>query len=135
LGKLIEKSFWIDEKGFIRLSGLELEKELSFEQRHHLYNALLNSFLQFGPHRPTGNKQTLTYEVDEKLCWIKDFAPIKSIRQQGAVKDFVDDDGHFKDSIEAARWLFPGAAQRHTVHKNTKLNEVDPIVKTNLRSK
>ena len=122
-GSLIEKSFWIDEKGFIRLSGLELEKELSFEQRHHLYNALLNSFLQFGPHRPTGNKQTLTYEVDEKLCLIKDFAPVKSIRQQGAVKDFVCDDGNFNDAIEAAGWLFPGAAQRHVVHKNTKLNE------------
>src|SRR4030095_11769679 len=103
--KLIEKSFWIDEKGFIRLSGLELEKELSFEQRHHLYNALLNSFVQYGRHRTTVNKQTLTYEVDEKLCWIKDFAPVKSIRQQGAVKDFINSNGNFEDSIEAAGWV------------------------------
>lgn len=120
--KLIAKSFWLD-KGFIRLTGLEADKEPSLEQSHHLYSALLNSFLQFGPHRPTENKRTLTYEVDEKLCWIKDFAPIKSIRQQDAVKDFIEADGNFRDSIEAAGWLFPGGAQRHQVHNNTKLNE------------
>jgi CRISPR-associated protein Cas8a1/Csx13 len=121
--KLIQKSFWIDEEGFIRLAGLEADREMSFEQRHYLYTALLNSFLQFGPHRPTEKKKTLTYEVDNKVCWVKEFAPIKNIRQHDAVKDFIDDKGNFNASIEAAGWLFPGASQRHQVHSNTKLNE------------
>src|SRR2546422_5761173 len=55
--ELIKKSFWIDE-GFIRLTGLEISKPPSIDQKHYLYNALLNSFLQFGPHRPpSGGKR------------------------------------------------------------------------------
>lgn len=123
LDKLIRQSFWIDKEGFIRLTGLESEQEMSLEKRYVLYNALLNSFLQFGPHRPTDTKRVLTYEVDDKLCWLKEFAPIKKIRQHEAVKDFISDEGIFKDSIEVASWLYPGGGQRHHSHANTKLNE------------
>lgn len=120
--ELIAKSFWLDE-GFIRLAGLEINRPPTIEQKHHLYNALLNSFLQFGPHRPTGNKQKLSYEVDDKLCWIKSFAPIKEFRHQFAADDFITKQGEFNESIEAAGWLYPGGGQRHVVHSNTKLNE------------
>lgn len=119
---LINNSFFLED-GFIRLKGLEISKPPSVDQKHLLYIALLNSFLQFGPHRPTGSKITLTYEVDDRPFWIKDFAPIKKFRHQSAASDFIDDDGHFKESIEAAGWLYPGAGQRHVVHSNTKLNE------------
>src|SRR2546427_11703997 len=61
--RLIKKSFWIDEKGFIRLAGLEPEREMTYAQRHHLYTSLLNSFLQYGKHREkAANKTTLTYD-------------------------------------------------------------------------
>ncbi len=120
--ELIDKSFWLDD-GFIRLTGLEISKPPTIGQRHHLYNALLHSFLQFGPHRPTGSKRTLSYEVDDRLCWIKDFAPIKEFRHQFAEDDFIDEKGQLKESIEAAGWLYPGGGQRHVVHNNTKLNE------------
>lgn len=120
--ELVEKSFWLED-GFVRLAGLEADRAMSLEQQHHLYTALLNSFLQFGPHRPTDSKRTLTYEVDDKTFWIQDFAPLKSIRQHAAPKDFVDDAGNFRETVEAASWLFPGAAQRHQIHSNTKLNE------------
>lgn len=121
--QLIAKSFWLDGEGFIRLAGLEPTTTPTHGQRHQLYTALLNSFLQFGPHRPTGSKRTLSYEVDERVCWIKEFAPITKFRHQEAVKDFVENQGSFKDSIEAAGWLYPGGGQRHVAHANTKLNE------------
>jgi CRISPR-associated protein Cas8a1/Csx13 len=119
---LINNSFFLDD-GFIRLKGLEISKPPTVDQKHLLHTALLNSFLQFGPHRPTGSKITLTYEVDDRKFWIKDFAPIKKFRHQFAVSDFVNDDGHFKELIEAAGWLYPGGGQRHVVHSDTKLNE------------
>ena len=83
----------------------------------------LNSFLQFGPHRPTGAKRSITYEIDDRRYWIKDFAPIKKIRQQDAAADFVNTSGHFNEMIEAAGWLYPGGGQRHVAHAATKLNE------------
>ena len=121
-GDLIAKSFWLDD-GFIRLTGLEASKSPTPNQKHHLYTALLNSFLQFGPHRPTAKKRTLTYEIDDRLQWIKDFAPIREFRHQFAADDFIDDKGYFKASVEAAGWLYPGGGQRHVVYNDTKLNE------------
>lgn len=119
---LIARSFWLDD-GFIRLTGLEVSRAPTPDQKHHLYNALLNSFLQFGPHRPTGNKRTLSYEIDDRPYWIKDFAPIREFRHQFATDDFIDKGGRFKESIETAGWLYPGGGQRHVVHNDTKLNE------------
>lgn len=119
---LIDRSFRLED-GFIVLTGLEVSRPLTTDQKHHLYTALLNSFLQFGPHRPTGNKRVLTYEVDDRPCWIKDFAPVKEFRHQKAVSDFIDESGHFKESVDAAGWLYPGGGQRHVVHAATKLNE------------
>lgn len=120
---LIGKSFWRDGDGFVRLAGLESQKPPTTEQKYYLYTALLNSFLQFGPHRPTGNKRTLSYEVDNRLFWIKEFAPITKFRHQEAVKDFIDTKGQFKKSVEAGGWLYPGGGQRHVAHIETKLSE------------
>lgn len=122
---LIEKSFRV-EKGFIRLAGLEPDTKMSQAHQHHLYQALLNSFLQFGPHRPTESKRDFSYKIDEssdKVFWIKDFAPIKKIRQHDAVADFTDSNGNFKNKIEASGWLYPGGGQRHVAHNDTKLYE------------
>lgn len=120
---LINKSFWRDDEGFVRLAGLESQKPPTTEQKYYLYTALLNSFLQFGPHRPTGTKRNLSYEVDNRLFWIKEFAPITKFRHQEAVKDFIDTKGHFKKSVEAGGWLYPGGGQRHVAHNETKLSE------------
>jgi CRISPR-associated protein Cas8a1/Csx13 len=120
---LINKSFWRDDDGFVRLAGLESQKPPTTEQKYYLYTALLNSFLQFGPHRPTGNKRTLSYEVDNRAFWIKEFAPIAKFRHQEAVKDFIDAKGQFKKSVEAGGWLYPGGGQRHVAHTDTKLSE------------
>ena len=120
---LVKKSFWIDDQGFIRLYGLEPKQEMTFEQRHLLYQSLLNSFLQFGPHRPTGNKKNLSYEVDDKVIWLKEFAPIKKIRQHDTNNDFFDKDGNFNRNLNVAGWLYPGASQRHVAHNETTLNE------------
>ncbi len=124
--KLVKKSFFIDDNGFIRLYGLEANREMTLEQRHLLYQSLLNSFLQFGPHRPTGNKKTLSYKLDqdsEKSIFIKEFAPIKKIRQHEAVNDFIDKNGKFNSNLNVAGWLYPGASQRHVAHNVTTLNE------------
>lgn len=124
--KLVKKSFFIDDNGFIRLYGLEPRQEMTLEQRHLLYQSLLNSFLQFGPHRPTGNKRTLSYKLDqdsEKSIFIKEFAPIKKIRQHDAVNDFIDKNGNFNSNLNVAGWLYPGASQRHVAHNVTTLNE------------
>ena len=120
--ELIKRSFWIDG-GFIRLKGLEISKTPNLDQKYQLYTALLNSFLQFGPHRPTESKRDLSIEVDDQIQWIRDFAPIKEFRHQFASSDFINEKGEFKKSIEAAGWLYPGAGQRHVVHADTKLNE------------
>ncbi|MCD9186645.1 MAG: type I-MYXAN CRISPR-associated Cas8a1/Cmx1 [Pyrinomonadaceae bacterium] len=124
--KLVKESFRVDEEGFIRLSGLEPRQEMTLEQKHFLYQGLLNSFLQFGPHRPTGNKRTLMYKLDqdsEKSIFIKDFAPIKKIRQHETTTDFIDKNGNFKTDLNVAGWLYPGASQRHVAHAQTTLNE------------
>lgn len=124
LERLVAKSFWLDKDGFIRLTGLEAAGEPSVDKRHHLYIALTNSFLQFGPHRPTESKRSLSYEVDEKVYWIKDFAPIKELKTYKTVADdFVDEDGAFNQTVEAASWLYPGGSVRHNVHKKTALRE------------
>jgi CRISPR-associated protein Cas8a1/Csx13 len=120
---LINKSFRRDEDGFVRFAGLEAQKPPTTEQKYYLYTALLNSFLQFGPHRPTGNKRILSYEVDNRLFWIKEFAPITKFRHQDAAKDFINTKGQFKDSVEAGGWLYPGGGQRHVAHGETKLSE------------
>ncbi len=44
--RLVKKSFFIDDNGFIRLYGLEPRQEMTLEQRHLLYQSLLNSFLR-----------------------------------------------------------------------------------------
>jgi CRISPR-associated protein Cas8a1/Csx13 len=119
---LIKKSFSLDE-GFIRLTGLEAQVPPTIEQKYHLYTALLNSFLQFGPHRPTGNKRSLSYEVDNRLYWVKEFAPIKKFRHQEAVKDFIDTKGQFKKIVGTGGWLYPGGGQRHVAHGDTQLSE------------
>lgn len=120
---LIEKSFWIDDEGFIRLYGLEPRREMTFEQRHLLYEAMLNSFLQFGPHRPVGGKKNFSYEVDDKVIWLGKFAPIKKIRHHDAPKDFLDKDGNFHTNSEIKGWLYPGAIERHNDLKGTALKE------------
>jgi CRISPR-associated protein Cas8a1/Csx13 len=121
--KLVKKSFFIDDNGFIRLYGLEPRQEMTLEQRHLLYQSLLNSFLQFGPHRPTESKKVLRYEIDDKVIWLKEFAPIKKIRQHEAVNDFIDKNGNFNSNLNVAGWLYPGASQRHVAHTETTLNE------------
>lgn len=124
--KLVKESFWIDDEGFIRLSGLEPRQEMTIEQRHLLYQSLLNSFLQFGPHRPTGTKRTLMYKLDQddsKSIFIKEFSPIKKIRQHETTNDFIDKNGNFNADLNVAGWLYPGASQRHVAHKVTTLNE------------
>ena len=121
--ELVAKSFWLDDEGFIRLAGLEATGQPTPDKKHLLYMALLNSFLQFGPHRPTRNKRTLRYEVDDRVCLIKEFAPIKNYRHQEAVKDFIKDDGLFKKTVESTGWLYPGGGQRHVAYKDTKLSE------------
>lgn len=120
---LINKSFRRDDDGFIRFAGLEAQKPPTTEQKYYLYTALLNSFLQFGPHRPTGSKRPLGYEVDNRLFWIKEFAPITKFRHQEAAKDFINTKGQFKESVEAGGWLYPGGGQRHVAHGETKLSE------------
>ncbi len=120
---LLNKSFWLDNDGFIRLAGLEAAGSPSQEQKHLLYGGLLNSFLQFGPHRPTGQKRTLSYDIDGKLYWLKEFAPIIKFRHQDAVDDFIGKNGKFNRTIEAAGWLYPGGGQRHVAHGATKLEE------------
>lgn len=121
--QLVRKSFWVDKEGFIRLAGLEAGGEPTPDQKHHLYTALLNSFLQHPQHKTMGKKHTLTYEVDDRVHWIKEFAPVQSFNHQQITGDFVDRQGQFRQWIEAAGWLYPGGGQRHVPYANTKLNE------------
>lgn len=120
--QFIKKSFWLDN-GFIRLKGLELSLQPGLDQKYQLYTALLNSFLQFGPHRPTDTKQNISVPIDDRVQWIKDFGPIKEFRHQFAADDFINDKGEFRKSVEVSGWLYPGAGQRHVVYANTRQNE------------
>src|ERR1041384_5508197 len=47
--ELIKRSFRIDG-AFARLKGLEISQPPNLDKKYQLYTALLNSFLQFGPH-------------------------------------------------------------------------------------
>jgi CRISPR-associated protein Cas8a1/Csx13 len=110
---LIAKSFWLDDEGFIRLTGLEPAKAPTKDKKHQLYEVLLNSFLQFGPHRSKGSKRTLIYEVNDLRCWIKDFEPITWFVHQDAPDKFIDNKNAFRQSVEVLGWLYPGGVQRH----------------------
>ena len=131
--KLIKSSFRIDEKGFIRLPGLELEREMTFAQRHHLYKALLNTFLQYGKHREKSTKTTLSYDIGgDKIYWLKDFEPIKQFIHRKIVDDdnitreWINNDGLFKNNVEIIGWLYPGGSVRHvdsSLQKATTLRE------------
>lgn len=120
--ELVRESFKIDKDGFFRFPGLETSLLPTPEQKHLLYDALLNSFLQFGPHRKTKDKRILSYQINDKQIWIKDFAPINNFRHQDASKDFLNSHG-FKKEIDIAGWLYPGGGQRHVVHNNSQLTE------------
>jgi CRISPR-associated protein Cas8a1/Csx13 len=118
-GELITKSFWIDDQGFIRLSGLEVSKPPRPDQKHQLYNSLLNSFLQFGRHRSKGGKYSLSYDVDNRPCWIKDFEPITWFVHQDAPDAFFDKTGRFSSEVEVIGWQYPGCGQRHANVKSS----------------
>jgi len=123
LQQLIERSFQIDHDGFFRFAGLDNGSPATMDQKHLLYIAMLNTFLQFGPHRPTASKRTLRIEVDERIMLVNGFGPIQRYRHQQAAEVFLDNNGRFLSEIEVAGWLYPGAGQRHVVHADSKFSE------------
>jgi CRISPR-associated protein Cas8a1/Csx13 len=136
--KLVKKSFWIDDNGFIRLYGLEPRQEMTLEQRHLLYQSLLNSFLQYGKHRQKKGKTDLGYEIDEKKIWIKDFEPLTDFVHQKTSENWFDNKGFFISEVEVPGWLYPGASKRHNAHTNsidipTKSHRGSPPVKCSLQ--
>ena len=122
LEKLLELAFQIDG-GFFKLPGLERGALPTLEQRWLLYQALLGTFLQFGPHRPTQKKGALAIEVDGKQMRIPEFGPIIRYRHQQAAKDFLTSKGRLAADVEIAGWLYPGGAQRHVGWKDSSLRE------------
>lgn len=121
--ELVKKSFWLED-GFIRLAGLERDKALGKGQNHFLYEAILHCFFSHGPYRPTEGKKTLTYDVDEKFCFIKDFKPIKEIKPyKEAGAKFITADSKFRETVECKGWLYPGGGKRHEIYDNTTLYE------------
>lgn len=120
--RLIALSFQLDS-GFFKLPGLELGGKPSLEQNWLLYQALLGTFLQFGPHRPTGKKDTLVVEIDDKQLRIPGFAPVTRYRHQDANKDFLTKKGALGDNVELVGWLYPGGAQRHVAYGDSVLEE------------
>ena len=112
--KLVEESFWIDDKGFIRLYGLEPRGEMTMEQKHLLYQSLLNSSLQHGQHRKKEKKRNFSYEIDDKKVWIKDFEPISEFVHQKLSQYYLDTKGNFKSEIDIVGWLYPGASVKHS---------------------
>lgn len=124
---LIAKSFWIDDEGFIRLTGLESAKPPTRDQKYYLYTALLNSFLQYGKHRDKAGKRPLIEEIDGGGCRIKDkdFEPIKKFRHQEVVsrKIFIRADQSFQTQVLVPSWMYPGGIRRHEAHKGTVFHE------------
>lgn len=120
---LIELSFQIDGAGFFRLPGLEQGAPPEEEQKWLLYQALLGTFLQFGPHRPTGKKVSRIIEIDDKQIRLPEFGPVTKYRHQEAHKDFIGKKGALGESVELVGWLYPGGAQRHVAWKQSMLAE------------
>jgi len=118
---LLGLAFQLDN-GFFKLPGLEREGQPTLEQRWLLYQALLGTFLQFGPHRPTGKKGELIVEIDDKRLRIPEFAPIKTYRHQSAGKDFLGRKG-LRQRIGVVGWLYPGGSQRHVAYGSSTLEE------------
>lgn len=120
---LIQASFKVDENGFFSLPGIELGAIPSLGYKHHLYEALKGSFLQFGPHCKSGPVKTLTYEIDEKPFYIEEFSPLNGYKHQEAPGEFLTGRGTFKGQVEIKSWLYPGGSERHTGLPNTGLKE------------
>lgn len=127
LQNLIERSFRLED-GLIVLTGLEMSKHLSTDQKYHLYESLLLSFLQYGRHRTKDQKKRpLLDQVDDQVKLIdKDFEPITLYRHQEVVtrKIFIDDEGLFRKLVNVPSWMYPGGIIRHDRHKEeTALKE------------
>lgn len=122
LNTLMKWSFQLDD-GFFRLPGLERGAPPTLEQKWLLYQALLGTFLQFGPHRPTGKKDTLVIGIDDKQLRISGFAPIQKYRHQEATGDFLGKKGRLADQVGLVGWLYPGGSQRHVQWKDSYLEE------------
>ncbi len=119
---LVSKSFQIDDNGFFRFPGLETEGPLSIEHKHLLYDALKNTFLQFGPHRKTSAKKTLSYQINDQIILDEGFSPIVSYRHLDSAEMFLNKDC-FIDSVKLSGWLFPGGTVRHSGSGATDLEE------------
>ncbi|RYU59326.1 type I-MYXAN CRISPR-associated Cas8a1/Cmx1 [Methylolobus aquaticus] len=122
LSKLLELAFQL-ENGFFKLPGLNRGAPPTLEQQWLIYQALLGTFLQFGPHRPTGKKDTLIIEVDDKQLRLPGFAPITRYRHQEAAKDFLTGKGKLGENVELVGWLYPGGSQRHVAWAESTLEE------------
>ena len=122
---LIDKAFWVDSQGFIRLAGLEPAVAPTIDKKYLLYTAMLGSFLQYGKHRQKGKEEPLTYQIDEKVISLRRFSPILKFRHQEVVtrEIFLDSKGFFKNEIEIPSWMYPGGVKRHDVYDRTALAE------------
>ena len=121
--ELIRRSFKTDEIGFFSLPGIEFGSAPDLGYRHHLYEALKGTFLQFGPHCKSGAARTLVYEIDDKPFFIKKFSPLMSYKHQESPEEFLTGRGDFKARVEIKSWLYPGGSERHSGLPNTGLSE------------
>jgi CRISPR-associated protein Cas8a1/Csx13 len=122
LSALLNLAFQLDD-GFFKLPALERGTPPTLEQKWLLYQALLGTFLQFGPHRPTGKKDTLVIEIDDQQMRISGFAPVTRYRHQQANKDFLTKNGDLAERVELVGWLYPGCSQRHVAWRDSFLEE------------
>lgn len=122
--KLIALSFQLDH-GFFKLPGLEKGALSRTESKWLFYKALLDTFLQFGPHRPTEAKDDLPIHIDDKTIIIKGFAKLKGYEHRDAAASFFSKEGELLDFLEVKSWLFPGGIKRHNSHSASCL--VEPI--------
>lgn len=123
LQQLIERSFQIDPDGFFHLTGLDSGSPATVDQKHLLYIALLNTFLQYGKHRKKEMKRSLSYQIDDKTVLVEGFEPIVSYIHQKVEDEFLDNKGLFKPDIGIIGWLYPGGGQRHATYPGSMLTE------------
>lgn len=123
LQQLIEQSFQLDNEGYFRLAGLDVGRPSTPDQKHLLYSALLNTFLQYGKHRKKETKVSLSYQIDDKTVFVEGFEPIVSYIHQKAADEFLDNRGLFKPDVGIIGWLYPGGGQRHATYPGSMLTE------------
>lgn len=116
IAPIIHDAFGIDKDGVIMFAANKGRS--TDEVKFLLHEAILNSYLQFGPHCKKGETKERSSSLEEVML-IRKFKPAISYKHQSADSELFDKHGNFKQEVSIIGWVFPGGVIRHNAYSDT----------------